>query len=102
MATALRTLEQACTPRQSVFDSVRRDTVYDLADLNNIDPRRFFDENYVTQGMEQLLTGGVQGLDGTSASAAGAFLLSQSMGGGRRTTRSRSGYWHGIRRCAPR
>src|SRR5205823_1729463 len=69
--------------RQSVFDFAGRDTVYNVDDLNSIDPRAFFAENYPTEGMRQLLTEGLKRLEGKSTSAAGAFLLSQSMGGGK-------------------
>jgi len=54
----MKTLKAACVPRQSVFDSNRRDTVLDVLDLVNdrIDARAFFEENYTTQGMATLLT----------------------------------------------
>lgn len=77
------TLAQGCVPRPSVFDRSVRDVVYDLGNLREIDPQRFFAENYVTEGMKQLLTEGFKRLEGTSGSASGAFLLSQSMGGGK-------------------
>jgi Protein of unknown function (DUF499)/Chitobiase/beta-hexosaminidase C-terminal domain len=79
----LKTLEQACAPRPSVFDHSIRDTVYNIDDLPQIDPYRFFAENYVTQGMRQLLTETFKRLEGKSQNASGAFLLSQSMGGGK-------------------
>ncbi len=78
-----KTLEQVCTPRESVFDPSVRDTVYNIDDLDSIDPQNFFAENYVTSGMSQLLTEAFRRLEGTSESASGAFLLSQSMGGGK-------------------
>lgn len=43
----------------------------------------FFEENHVTEGMKTLLTEAFKRLEGTSDNAAGAFLLSQSMGGGK-------------------
>lgn len=79
----MKTLAQACTPRSSIFDSSIRDTVYNIDDLKEIPARRFFEENYVTQGMRQLLTEAFKRLEGKSQSASGAFLLSQSMGGGK-------------------
>ena len=78
-----KTLAQATTPRASVFDPNIRDTVYNIDDLNQIDPQTFFAENYVTQGMKQLLTETFKRLEGKSHNASGAFLLSQSMGGGK-------------------
>jgi len=77
------TLAQACTPRPSVFDPAIGDTVYNIDDLPQIDPHRFFAENYPTQGMRQLLAEAFKRLEGKSQSTSGAFLLSQSMGGGK-------------------
>lgn len=65
-----------------MFDGSFADTVDDLNGLRSIDPTTFFEENYVTGGMKQLLTEAFKRLDG-SQNAAGAFLLSQSMGGGK-------------------
>ncbi len=79
----MKTLEQACTPRSSVFEQRTLDTVHNIDDLPSIDPGRFFAENFVTDGMRQLLTETFKRLEGRSSSAAGAFLLSQSMGGGK-------------------
>src|SRR5579859_7532106 len=78
-----KTLEQACTPRQSVFDPAISDTVYNIDDLPRIDAQRFFKENYVTEGMRLLLTEVFKRLEGKSQSSSGAFLLSQAMGGGK-------------------
>lgn len=77
------TLEQLCTPRSSVFDSQRRDTVLDITDLINdkIDPAEFFEENYVTEGMKTLLEQGFRRLEGKSNQ--GVFKLKQAMGGGK-------------------
>ena len=83
MSMAPKTLEQACTPRQSVFDQGVRDTVYSIDDLDQINPQQFFAENYVTEGMKLLLTEAFERLERRSENAAGTFLLSQSMGGGK-------------------
>jgi hypothetical protein len=79
----VKPLYQACVPRGWVFDPSVRDTVYDIDDLDQLDPQRFFAENYVTEGMKQLLTEAFKRLEGKSDSASGVFLLSQSMGGGK-------------------
>ena len=52
----MKTLKQACTPRASIFDTARRDTVLDLVDLaeDRIDADEFFAENYITEGMRVL------------------------------------------------
>lgn len=78
------TLKQGCLPRASVFDSTKRDTVHDLLDLveDRIDPKRFFDENFVTQGMRTLLDEAFKRLEG-GAQSQGVFRLSQAMGGGK-------------------
>lgn len=72
-----------CKPRKSVFDTSRRDTVLDLTDLldGKIDPTDFFSENYLTDGLKQLLRHGLRRLAGKSDQ--GVFILSQSMGGGK-------------------
>lgn len=77
------TLFSLCTPRKSVFDASRRDTVLDLTDLldEKIDPKEFFTENYLTDGLKQLLRHGLRRLAGQSDQ--GVFILSQSMGGGK-------------------
>lgn len=74
---------EACTPRQSVFSTQTSDTVYNLDQLNTIPADEFFEENYVTSGMRQLLTEVFSRMDGSNPDANGAFLLSQSMGGGK-------------------
>ena len=57
----MRTLEQLCKPRQSVFDRNRRDVVLDLTDLleDRIDPGEFFEENYFTDRHAAAATGGL-------------------------------------------
>jgi hypothetical protein len=79
----MRTLQQLCIPRPSVFDAQRRDTVLDLTDLSGgkIDPAAFFAENYVTEGMRTLLELAFRRLDGKSDQ--GIFKLKQAMGGGK-------------------
>ena len=79
----MKTVKQLCTPRDSVFDPARRDTVLDLTDLvdGRIDPAEFFAENHVTEGMRTLLAEGFRRLEGKSAQ--GVFKLTQAMGGGK-------------------
>jgi hypothetical protein len=74
---------EACIPRQSVFDTSMSDTVYSLDDLGRLDAHEFFEENFVTSGMQTLLTEVFSRMDGGNPDANGAFLLSQSMGGGK-------------------
>jgi len=79
----MKSLAQLCTPRSSVFDPQRRDTVLDLTDLveDTIDPGEFFEENYVTEGMKTLLEQTFNRLEGKSEQ--GVFMLKQAMGGGK-------------------
>jgi hypothetical protein len=79
----MKQLRKLCTPRDSVFDPQRRDTVLDLADLidNRIKPEDFFTENYVTEGMKTLLEHAFRRLEGKSEQ--GVFKLKQAMGGGK-------------------
>ncbi|WP_026223744.1 DUF499 domain-containing protein [Methylosarcina fibrata] len=77
-------LSNACKPRQSVFDRSRRDVVLNIDDLlkDRINPGRFFDENFITSGMQTLLDKVFERLEGHSNQAS-TFLLSQAMGGGK-------------------
>lgn len=80
----LPTIAEVCVPRASIFDQeARSDTVLDLTDLaaGRIDADHFFSENYVTQGMQQLLELALKRVDGNSRQ--GAFKLRQEMGGGK-------------------
>jgi len=79
----MKFINQLCVPRSSVFDAQRRDTVLDLTDLvsGTIKPARFFEENYITEGMKTLLEQGFRRLEGKSDQ--GIFKLKQAMGGGK-------------------
>ena len=79
----MKNLKQLCTPRNSVFDSQKRDTVLDISDLiaDKISPVDFFEENWITEGMKTLMEQGFRRLEGKSEQ--GVFLLKQAMGGGK-------------------
>ncbi|APC07621.1 DUF499 domain-containing protein [Neomoorella thermoacetica] len=79
----MKTLFELCQPRESVFDETKRDDVLDLTDLveNRIDPNRFFEENFVTQGMKVLLETAFKRFH--RQAATGVIKLTQSMGGGK-------------------
>ncbi len=79
----MRRLTELCTPRESIFDPQRRDTVLDLGDLieNRIKPKTFFEENYITEGMKVLLEHAFRRLEGKSDQEI--FKLKQAMGGGK-------------------
>ena len=79
----MKPLKDLCTPRDSVFDIARRNTVLNLAHLtaDKIDTKGFFEENYVTEGMRTLLTEAFRRLQKKSEQAV--FKLTQAMGGGK-------------------
>jgi predicted AAA+ superfamily ATPase len=79
----VKSLDSLCKPRESVFDRSKRDTVLDLASLarDEIDPREFFEENWITEGMKTLLRQAFLRLEGRSSQ--GLFRLTQAMGGGK-------------------
>lgn len=79
----MKSLKQLCTPRDTVFDPSRRDTVLTLSYLvsEKIDAKAFFEENYVTEGMRVLLTEAFRRMQGKSEQAV--FKLTQAMGGGK-------------------
>ncbi|MEG4445808.1 DUF499 domain-containing protein [Microcoleus sp. AT9_B5] len=79
----MKTLKELCTPRSSIFDRSRRDTVLDLTDLieDNINADDFFAENYLTDGMKRLLREAFRRFE--SNSSQGVFVLTQAMGGGK-------------------
>lgn len=79
----MKSLKQLCTPRDSVFDTSKRDTVLNLAHLidDKIDGKAFFEENYVTDGMRTLLVEAFRRLQKKSEQSV--FKLTQAMGGGK-------------------
>lgn len=79
----MKSLKSLCTPRETVFDPQRRDTVLDLTDLveDRIAPQEFFAENFITEGMRTLLEHAFRRLEGKSDQ--GVFKLKQAMGGGK-------------------
>lgn len=78
-----QTLASACTPRASVHDITKRDTVLSIDDLikDRINPEEFFAENYLTEGMKTLTQQAFSRLEGKGDQ--GIFLLKQAMGGGK-------------------
>ncbi|PYI88546.1 MAG: glycosyl transferase, partial [Verrucomicrobia bacterium] len=79
----MKSLKELFIPRDSVFDIARRDTVLTLSHLtaDKIDPKDFFEENFVTEGMRILLTESFRRLQKKSDQAV--FKLTQAMGGGK-------------------
>jgi hypothetical protein len=79
----MKSLADLCEPRKSVFDLQRRDVVLDITDLidGEIEAKKFFDENFPTDGMKRLLREAFRRFAGKSDQ--GVFVLSQAMGGGK-------------------
>ncbi|ARK10386.1 DUF499 domain-containing protein [Fibrella sp. ES10-3-2-2] len=80
----MRSLSELLTPRSTVFDKAKRDTVLDLTDLmvdGKIKPNEFFDENFITEGLKALYEGVFRRFEGKSDD--GIFRLTQTMGGGK-------------------
>ena len=79
----MKTLYELCVPRDSVFDKNQREDVWDITDLieNCIDPNRFFEENFLTDGMKVLFETAFKRFH--RQSQTGLIKLTQSMGGGK-------------------
>lgn len=79
----MKSLFEACKPRQSVFDETKRDDTLDLANLidNSIDAEAFFNETYITEGMQLVFDTAFKRFEGKAPS--GLVKLTQSMGGGK-------------------
>ena len=81
-ALNLRTL---CTPKDDVFSNQVDEEVWDISQLHDksFDAKKFFDNNYRTEGMKVLYTKAFQRLLGNSQGESGIIELSQAMGGGK-------------------
>ena len=82
----MNNLKNLCSPRKSVFEADRRATVLNLDEFlkpnSSITADSFFEENFLTVGMETLIDRTFRHLSGNS-SGSSVFLLSQAMGGGK-------------------
>ncbi len=79
----MKSLFEVCKPRESVFDETKRDDTLDLANLidNSIDVEAFFNETYITEGMQLVFETAFKRFEGKAPS--GLVKLTQSMGGGK-------------------
>lgn len=79
----MKTLFEACKPRESVFDEAKRDDTLDLTNLidGSIDGIHFFEETFITEGMELLFDTAFKRFEGKASS--GLVKLTQAMGGGK-------------------
>jgi hypothetical protein len=80
----LRTVKDACHLHPMALDYAMGEQIENLSDVierNAADAREFFDKNFVTKGMNLLLSQGLKRLAGKSEQAV--FELKQAMGGGK-------------------
>lgn len=79
----MKSLFDACKPRESVFDEAKRDDTLDLSNLldESINGEDFFRETYITEGMDHLFDQAFKRFEGNAAS--GVVKLTQAMGGGK-------------------
>ena len=80
----LLTVKDACELHPMALDYSMSEQVENLSDViaaTAVKARDFFDKNYVTKGMETLLSQGLRRLGGKSDQAV--FELKQAMGGGK-------------------
>jgi hypothetical protein len=79
----MKTLFEACKPRESVFDETKRDDTLDLSNLldGSIDGKHFFEETFITEGMELLFDTAFKRFEGKAS--GGLIKLTQAMGGGK-------------------
>ena len=79
----MKTVSEMLKPRDSVFSDTAREDVLNLSDFaeGSIDARKFFDENFKTQGMTMLFDIAFKRFKGESDT--GVVKLTQAMGGGK-------------------
>lgn len=79
----MRTIAEMLKPRASVFKDTTREDTLNLSDLaeGRIDGKKFFSENFKTQGMNMLFDTALKRFLGESDT--GVIKLTQAMGGGK-------------------
>src|ERR1035437_10191744 len=80
----LLAVKDACQLHPMALDYAMSDQIENLSDVierTTADAKEFFDKNYVTKGMELLLSQGLKRLAGKTEQAV--FELKQAMGGGK-------------------
>ena len=79
----MKTVAQLCKPRDSIFVDTARDDVLNLSDLieGRVNADKFFEENFITHGMQALMTTVFKRFKGESPT--GVIKLTQAMGGGK-------------------
>lgn len=79
----METLSTLCKPRKTIFDRKSRDVILDISDLidDKVNPKEFFEENYLTDGMKSLFREAFRRFSGKTDT--GVITLTQAMGGGK-------------------
>ncbi len=79
----MKSIAELLVPKESVFNDATRDDVLNLTDFaeGSIDASKFFDENFITSGMEILFNTAFERFKGESDT--GVIKLTQAMGGGK-------------------
>ena len=79
----MKTISQMLKPRESVFKDTTREDTLNLSDFaeGRIDGKKFFAENFKTQGMRTLFETAFKRFKGESDT--GVIKLTQAMGGGK-------------------
>lgn len=79
----MKTLHELCLLRDSIIENKKNDDVLDLIDLisGKINPIEFFEETFITSGMERLFDTAFKRFSGNESH--GIIKLTQSMGGGK-------------------
>lgn len=82
-SNAVESVQKICKPRASVMEVRFRDYALNLTDLveHKIDAEEFFNENYITEGLNTLLENAFQRFEGKSNISL--IKLTQAMGGGK-------------------
>ncbi|BCS80966.1 DUF499 domain-containing protein [Anaerocellum diazotrophicum] len=80
----MKTLFELCKPREDVFATRSSEDVQEISDLlsDKINPEKFFDQTYITNGMRRLFDVAFRRFKGLDESQ-GLIVLRQAMGGGK-------------------
>ena len=79
----MKSVQELCTPRKSIFDQGNREDTLNLSELiqQKINPLHFFEENFLTNGMKILLNTAFERFE--KKSNVSVIKLTQAMGGGK-------------------
>jgi hypothetical protein len=79
----MKTVQKACIPRKNILKKSEQSYALNLTDFSKglVEPTDFFDENYITEGMDQLIRIAFDRFQRKSDTAL--IKLTQAMGGGK-------------------